>query len=199
MIARWPARCRSRLLGTAATEYPCSSRRCWHPFALISDQRVGADEELSHDGGEGELYGLAAAAEGLVAGLEVRVEADGDKGRHVLSFPIAKCQSNNFTSPASHYFAGLVLKLAAVMLSSRWRCPLLPEAPRCRHTAVGVAYPSAWCGFSSLSRRTRHQQQGDDPSLQGERPEFLDGVDDDLGVSGGLVAVQVAELSHCSA
>ena len=53
------------------------------PCAVVADEGVGEDEELSHDGGEGELEGLSLGAEPVVGGLEVGIASDGGESGHV--------------------------------------------------------------------------------------------------------------------
>ena len=50
---------------------------------MVAQQGVGQDQQLSHDGGEGDLGRLTGGSERVVLGLQVGVEADGDQGRHV--------------------------------------------------------------------------------------------------------------------
>lgn len=47
------------------------------------EQGIGGDDELTHNGGDGDFGGFAGGDELLVFGLEVWIEAGGDQSRHV--------------------------------------------------------------------------------------------------------------------
>ena len=49
---------------------------------MVLEKSVSEDDELPHDGGEGDLRGFAGVPQPVVAGLEVRIEADRDERRH---------------------------------------------------------------------------------------------------------------------
>ena len=53
------------------------------PEAVLVDEKVCEEDELAHDGGEGELSRLSPCPEAFVDGLEVGVEAGGGEGGHV--------------------------------------------------------------------------------------------------------------------
>lgn len=55
----------------------------WCPFLLFAQESVCEDNELSHDCYDRDFGWFLGFSEGVVSGLEVRVEADGDQGRHV--------------------------------------------------------------------------------------------------------------------
>ena len=57
------------------------------PASICFEQGVCGDDELSHDGGDGDLGGFSCCDELLVFGLQVRVVASSDEGRHVESLP----------------------------------------------------------------------------------------------------------------
>ena len=48
-------------------------------------QGVSQQDELAHDGGDGDLCGFSGFSELIVFCFQVRVEACGDEGRHVKS------------------------------------------------------------------------------------------------------------------
>ena len=48
---------------------------------------VGEDDELSHDGCDGDFGRLSGGDEGLILGFYVGVEADGDQCGHVEGLP----------------------------------------------------------------------------------------------------------------
>lgn len=56
---------------------------------MWSEEGVGEDEELAHDGGESEFCRLTAFDERHVFGLQVWVEARRDEGWHVEGLPAA--------------------------------------------------------------------------------------------------------------
>ena len=64
-------------------EYPCWSRKRWCPFTAVSEQCVGEEEELSHDGGDGDFGGFASRFELLVFCLEFGIEAHCDERGHI--------------------------------------------------------------------------------------------------------------------
>src|SRR6476620_9635991 len=53
------------------------------PWFLVGDHLVEDDEQLSGDGDEGDLGGFSGLPHGGVFGLEARVGAACDEGRHV--------------------------------------------------------------------------------------------------------------------
>lgn len=57
------------------------------PASICFEQCVCGDDELSHDGGDGDLGGFSCCDELLVFGFQVRVVARCDEGRHVESLP----------------------------------------------------------------------------------------------------------------
>src|SRR5690606_19512893 len=64
----------------------CVSRVVGWGFAVgpvCRDEGIGEDDELSHDGGEGEFSGFAPGDEAVVAGLEAGLVAGGGEGGHV--------------------------------------------------------------------------------------------------------------------
>ena len=71
------------------------------PALIGFQQGVGCDNELSHDGGDGDLGGLSGGDELLVLGLEVGVISSGDEGRHVkgLSYVGASSSDEALTFP----------------------------------------------------------------------------------------------------
>ena len=64
---------------------PCWSRVSGGPFSLIADKGVGENKELSHDRHDGDLGGFPGFDEGLILGLEFRVESDSVEGGHIES------------------------------------------------------------------------------------------------------------------
>jgi len=64
-------------------EYPFWSSWFLRPFATLFEEGVGEDDELSHDGGDGDLGGFSGFDQLLVFRLHVDVQARGDEGRHV--------------------------------------------------------------------------------------------------------------------
>ncbi len=77
---RWSS-CRSAL--ACGSRSGTRGQGSWLPGAIGSEQGVGADDELSHDGGDGDLGGLSGADELLVLGLQVRVEPHRHERGHV--------------------------------------------------------------------------------------------------------------------
>ena len=55
----------------------------WAPWPVRPDECVSKDDELSHDGCDGELWRFPRGDELLVFGFEIWVEPEGDEGRHV--------------------------------------------------------------------------------------------------------------------
>ncbi len=53
------------------------------PEAIFFEEVIGKDDELSHDGGQGEFLDLSSGQEALVEALEMLVEARRRKGRHI--------------------------------------------------------------------------------------------------------------------
>src|SRR5208282_1374021 len=53
------------------------------PKAIFFDEVISKDDELSHDGGQGEFFDLSGGNEALVEALEMRIEARGRKGCHI--------------------------------------------------------------------------------------------------------------------
>src|SRR5208337_3313737 len=53
------------------------------PEAILFDEAVCKDDQLSHDGGQGEFFDLSSGKEALVEALEMRVEARRRNGRHI--------------------------------------------------------------------------------------------------------------------
>ncbi len=50
---------------------------------LISQQRIGEDDELSHDRCQGDLGRLSRPEQGLVLGFQIRIEAGRHQRRHI--------------------------------------------------------------------------------------------------------------------
>jgi hypothetical protein len=64
-------------------EHLClASSVIWLPGAVLCDEGVGEDDELSHDGDEGDLGLFSCGAESVIDGLEVWIAARGGKGGH---------------------------------------------------------------------------------------------------------------------
>ena len=55
----------------------------WGPTSIGLQESVCEDDQLSHDGCEGELGSLSCVGELVVLGLHVRIEAGRDEGWHV--------------------------------------------------------------------------------------------------------------------
>ena len=53
------------------------------PEAILSHEVIGKDDQLSHDGGQGDLFDLSSGKEALIKALEMRIEARRRKGRHI--------------------------------------------------------------------------------------------------------------------
>jgi len=60
-----------------------------HPASIGFEQSVCGDDDLSHDGGDGDFCGLSCGDELLVLCLDVRVVSSGDEGRHIEGLPHA--------------------------------------------------------------------------------------------------------------
>ena len=96
---------------------------------------VGEDEELSHDGDEGDLRGFSGFDEGLVFGFDLRIEPDGAEGGHIERPPGAAPAAAN---------GSFAKGLAAVVCNRREAdeaCRLLmvdtPELGRIDHEHIG--------------------------------------------------------------
>jgi len=59
------------------------SRAFGRPEAILFDEVVCKDDQLSHDGCQGELFDLSSGNEALVEAFEMRIEARRRKGRHI--------------------------------------------------------------------------------------------------------------------
>ena len=57
------------------------------PASIGFEQGVRGDDELSHDGGDGDLGGLPGSNELLIFCLEIGIVPGGDEGRHIESLP----------------------------------------------------------------------------------------------------------------
>src|SRR5947208_1443217 len=55
----------------------------WGPFSILCGEAVGEDEELSHDGGDGDLEGFAVGLEALVEAGEIGIGSNRGHGGHV--------------------------------------------------------------------------------------------------------------------
>ena len=55
----------------------------WRPGAILFDEDVGEDDELSHDGGDGDFGLFAGAAEAFVVVAELGVEPGGGEGGEI--------------------------------------------------------------------------------------------------------------------
>ncbi len=65
------------------------------PASVCFEQSVGGDDELSHDGSDGDFCGFSGPDELLVLGLEVWVEARCDEGWHVECLPYVGSPPSN--------------------------------------------------------------------------------------------------------
>ena len=52
-------------------------------MSLVSQQRVGEDDEFAHDRRQGDLGGLSGREQGLVLDLQIRIETGCHQRRHV--------------------------------------------------------------------------------------------------------------------
>jgi hypothetical protein len=50
-----PLRLKQSAFEMISDKYPCWSRKGWDPFASVPEQSVCQDDQLSHDGGDGEF------------------------------------------------------------------------------------------------------------------------------------------------
>lgn len=64
-------------------EYPCWSSESFDSETICFKQGVCDDDELSHDGGDGDFRGFSGGDELLIFGFQVRIEASSDEGGHV--------------------------------------------------------------------------------------------------------------------
>jgi len=64
-----------------------SRLRSWGPEAVLLDEDVGEDDELPHDGRDGDLGRLAGVAQRPVLRTEVGIAADRGNGGHVEQPP----------------------------------------------------------------------------------------------------------------
>ena len=67
------------------------------PGAVLRDEGVGEDDELSHDGDEGDLWLFSCGAEAAVDDLEVWVEAGRGEGGHVEGAAQLRASAANMT------------------------------------------------------------------------------------------------------
>ena len=71
----------------APLEYPCWSSGSVGPGSVVPEECVGEEQELAHEGGDGEFLGLTGVDHGLVFSGHLRVEAGCDECWHVESLP----------------------------------------------------------------------------------------------------------------
>src|SRR5215475_1757671 len=71
-----------RARAARAPEYPCWSSGVWGRRGAFSEEGIGENDEVSHDGDDGDLWGLAGGGESLEDAPEIGIEADCDERRH---------------------------------------------------------------------------------------------------------------------
>jgi hypothetical protein len=78
------------------------------PRSVCAQERIGEDDELSHDGGDGDLGGFPGGDEGLIFGFHVSVEACCNKSWHV------ECLAQDGTAAADMAAAAVLSELLPV-------------------------------------------------------------------------------------
>src|SRR5258705_4860152 len=73
----------SPLVGEGWREQPSlMSELCVVPWLIVSEHGVKGDDQLSHDGDDGDLWSFAGVAQSLIERLEDRVAPAGDHCGH---------------------------------------------------------------------------------------------------------------------
>ena len=94
-------------------------RLCWlsswiSPRCVVADHGVQGDDQLAHDGHEGDLFGFAGVDQLLVMAFEMGIVAVGDTNCHHVQYPA-------HMAAASEYGA-MALLLAAVAIEGGEAC-----------------------------------------------------------------------------
>lgn len=70
------------------------------PQPICAEERIGKDDELSHDGDDGDLGRFSGGDEGLIFGFHVGVEAGCDEGWHVECLAQDGTTASDMATPA---------------------------------------------------------------------------------------------------
>ena len=123
------------------------------PEAVLCDEGVGEDDELSHDGDEGDLGLFSCGAELVIDGLEVWIAARGGKGGHVEG--AAQLRASAADMAGAGLFAAIAGDGArpAIMAACLSESAPISARPTIRATAVVVPIPGI--EVRTASRRAR--------------------------------------------
>ena len=94
------------------------------PESILVQERVGQDDELAHDGGQGDFRRLSACSQVVVPAGQIRVVPDGSQGRAAMKSArrarerLPRMKLCPFHFPDSRVTGARPARLAAVLVSS---------------------------------------------------------------------------------